>query len=247
MIRTIAAKELRALFSAPTAWTVLGFLQLVIAWVFLARLDSYLENQSQFARFPTPPGLTEVIVAPVFSAAAIVLLMAVPMLSMRMIAEERRNQTLSLLVSAPVTMTQIVLGKFIGLTAFLAVYVLIVAAVCASLLVGGPLDGGLFAANALGLLLVCACFAAVGLFMSSLTAQPATAAITTLAVLLGSWLINIGATDANSPTHLLSIVRHFEGFNKGLLDTGDVAWFVLVTAAFLALAVRRLDRDRLGA
>ena len=67
------------------------------------------------------PGATEIVIAPLFSAAAVVLLMATPMLAMRSIAEERRNRTMTLLISAPVSMTQIVLGKFLGLSAFLLV------------------------------------------------------------------------------------------------------------------------------
>ena len=112
MILAIAGKELRRLFASPLAWVVLAFLQLILAWIFLRSLQTFLDLQAQLATIPTAPGLTEIIIAPTFGTATVVLLMVVPLLSMRLIAEERRNQTLPFLMSAPVSISQIVLGKF---------------------------------------------------------------------------------------------------------------------------------------
>lgn len=245
MIFTIAAKELRSLFISPLAWVILGFLQLIMAWMFLSRLDAFLGVQSQLMALPAPPGLTEVIVAPVFGATALLLLLAVPLLSMRLMAEERRNQTISLLLSAPVSMTEIVLGKFLGLLLFLLLLVGLLGLMGASLYAGGSLDLGLLLANLLGLALMAASFAAVGLFLSCLTQQPVVAAIGGFGVLLGLWLVNMSTADPDSPLHLLSLLKHFEAFNKGMVDTADLAYFLLLIAAFLALSIRRLDGDRL--
>lgn len=118
MIATIIRKELHMLFISPLAWLLLALVQLVLAWVFLVRLDAFLEIQPQLLQIANPPGVTEIIVTPVFAVAAIVLLMITPLLSMRLIAEERRNHTLTLLISAPVSMMDIVLGKFLGLMVF---------------------------------------------------------------------------------------------------------------------------------
>lgn len=245
MIFTIAAKELRALFATPLAWIVLAVLQLVLAWVFLMRLDTFLELQPNLGQLANAPGATELVIAPLHSVAAVVVLMATPLLSMRMIAEERRNQTMTLLVSAPISMTQIALGKYLGLTAFLLLIVPLLLLMSLSLYAGGGLDFGLLAANALGLTLLIATFAAVGLFASSLTSQPLIASIITLALLVGSWLIGLADTDQARPLQLASITRRFEGFSRGLVDTADLAWYILVIGLFLALTIRRLDRDRL--
>lgn len=245
MIVVIAGKELRSLFISPLAWIVLGALQLVLAWVFLLRLDGFFELQPRLAQLASPPGATEMIVAPLFSGAAVVLLMATPLLSMRLVAEERRNQTMALLSSAPVSLAQIVLGKFLGLTAFLGLVVLLAALMALSLYAGGPIDAGLLLANAVGLLLLIATFAAAGLYVSSLTANPVIAAVGTLGVLLASWLVSQAGADPASAVHLLSVTRRFETFNAGLLDSADAAWHLIVIALFLALTVRRLDRDRL--
>jgi ABC-2 type transport system permease protein len=247
MILTIAAKELRALFSSPLAWVVLAVVQLIVGYVFLVGIDRFLQLQPQLAQLPNPPGVTEIVVAPVFGLAAVVMLMVVPLLSMRLFAEERRNQTLTFLLSAPVSITDIVLGKFAGLLSFLALSAGLIAVMALSLHLGGRIDLGLLGLNVLGLLLLDATFAAIGLYLSCLTSQPVIAAIAALAVLLALWLVGLGVTEPGHVTHIISVLRHFESFARGLLDTGDVAYFVLVIAVFLWLAIRRLDRDRLAA
>ncbi len=246
MIIAIARKELRSLFGAPLAWVVLAVLQVIFGYVFLIGLDRFQDLQAQLAQYPNPPGATEIIVTPVFGLAAIVLLMVVPLLSMRLIAEERRNQTLTFLMSAPVSITQIVLGKFAGLFVFLLFATALVAIMGLSLYAGGTIDVGLLLANVIGLALLNAAFASVGLYLSSLTAQPVVAAISAFAVLLILWIINLGTSDPGSPMHLVSLLKHYESFAKGTLHTGDIAYFVLLTGLFLALTVRRLDRDRLA-
>src|SRR5262249_987001 len=101
MIPTIAGKELKALFASPLAWVVLTMAQVVIGYTFLRRLEFFRQElQPQLSQMANPPGATEVIAASAFATAAMVFLLAVPLLAMRLIAEERRNQTLVLLVSA---------------------------------------------------------------------------------------------------------------------------------------------------
>lgn len=247
MIRLIAGKELRILFASPLAWAVLAFLQIVSALVFLSRLQAYLDIQMQFAGDPNTPGATETIVTPVFGTAAILMLMVVPLLSMRLVAEERRNQTLTFLISAPVSITQIVLGKMLALVVFLAVPSLLIVLMGLSLLAGGALDWGLLAVNALGLLLMCATFSAIGLYLSCVTVHPVVAAVGTYAVLLVLWLINAVASDPESLLHQVSIVRHFESFARGVISLPDAAYYGVMTALFAGLAVRRLDGDRIRA
>jgi ABC-2 type transport system permease protein len=245
VILTVAAKELRALFVSPLAWVVLAFFQLILAWIFLSRLDAFLAIQGQLVALANPPGATELVVSPVFGVASILLVMAVPLLSMRLVAEERRNQTMTLLLSAPLSMGEIVLGKFLGLLLFLLLPVLLIGVMGASLAFGGRLDWGLVAANLLGLALVAGGLAAIGLFASCLTAHPVVAAVTALALSLVLWMINLATSNPASPVHFLSLLKHFEPFTKGIVDTANLAYFALLIGLFLALAIRRLDADRL--
>lgn len=244
MIFTIALKDLKSLFGSPLAWIILAVLQLVGAYLFLSQVDAFIALQPQLGQLANPPGVTEVIVSPLFGGSAIVLLMVVPVVSMRLLSEERRHGTLALLISAPVSMTEIVLGKFLGLMIFLLIAIGLLVAMALSLYAGGTLDLGLLAGNVLGLALLTAGFASLGLFVSSLTAQPILAAIGGLGALLGLWLINLSGGD-DSSLRYFSPLNHFEPFNRGLVDTADIAYFLLFTATFLVLTVRRLDRDRL--
>src|SRR3989338_2148333 len=128
-------------------------------------------------------------------------MMLAPMFTMRLIAEERRNQTFTLLLSAPLSSRHIVLGKFFGLLVFLAALMTGVPLMLYTLMFGTALDHGLLLSNMLGLLLLTASYVAVGLYVSALTTQPVIAAIGALAVLVGLWLADIGAAGGEPPRH----------------------------------------------
>ena len=245
MIRLLALRELRSLFAMPSTWFVLAVLQFVFAWFFLARLDAFLEIQPQLAQIANAPGATVTIATPMYNTVALLLMMLIPMFTMRLIAEERRNQTFALLLSSPLLSHQIVLGKFIGLLIFMVLLMAGVPLMTYSLAIGTALDHGLLWSNMLGILLLSASFIALGLYISALTAQPIIAAIGTLAVLVGLWLADIGASAEDSPWHLLSPLNHFQNFNNGLLDSSDAAFFVLFSAVFLLLTMRRIHNNRL--
>ena len=245
MIRLIALRELRSLFAMPSTWFILAALQFIFAWFFLARLDAFLEIQPQLAQLANAPGVTVAVAAPMFNTVALLLMMLTPMFTMRLIAEESRNQTLALLLSSPLSSRHIVLGKFIGLFIFMAVLITGVPLMLYTLALGTALDHGLLLSNILGLLLLTASYIALGLYVSALTAQPVIAAIGALAVLVGLWLADIGATAEDSPWHFISPLHHFQNFNNGLLDSSDAAFFVLFSAVFLLLAMRRVHNSRL--
>jgi ABC-2 type transport system permease protein len=254
MVLTLAGKELKTLFTSPLAWVVLTAVQAIVGYAFLRRLDDFLQLQPQLAHRASPPGATELIAAPTFGTAAAVLLFAVPILAMRLVAEERRNQTMALLMSAPVSMTEIVFGKFFGLLAFLALIVATIALMPLSLAAATRLDYGLLAGLAAGLLLAAASFAAVCLFISCLTTHPVAAAIAGFATLLGMMLVSEAAGEglrargwpvAAALVQVLSPVKNFEPFTQGLFDSYAVACSVLLIAVALALAIRQLDAQRL--
>lgn len=245
MIATIARKELKVLFSSPLAWTLLALTQLVLTWIFLGRLDAFLGVQAQLIQIANPPGITEVIVAPVFSMAAIVLLMVTPLLTMRLLAEERRNNTLVLLLSAPISVADIIIGKFLSLIIFFFIMIALLVALSASLLLGGTLDFGLLLANVLGLALIAACFVSLGLYVSSLTMYPAIAAIGALGLLLGLWVVDIVASDVDGIARNISLLKHYEHFNRGIIDTFSLAYFILFIVTFLVLTIRRMNGERL--
>ena len=250
MIRHIAARELRTLFLSPLAWSILGVVQFILAYLFLSQLDQYARLQPQIAMMQSPPGLTEVIVAPLFGTAAIILLLVVPLVTMRLVSDERRARTLPLLFSAPVSMGEIILGKYLGVVAFLCIMLGLIALMPLSLLIAGSLDLGQFAAGLLGLLLMLAAFAAVGLYMSTLTAQPTVAAVSSFGALLLLWIINLAGNAVSDEGSrglfsYLSLQQHYEALLKGVFDTSDLVYYLLFILVFLVFSVRRLDADRL--
>lgn len=246
MIFSLARKELRSLFSSPMGWVILALLQFVFGTFFLLGVDQYFQSMSGMVRPEERLGVTEFVGRNVFTIASFVMLFAVPLLSMRLISEERRQQTLTFLFSAPISLIEIVLGKFVGLVSFLTIVILLIAGMMMSLNLWADIDFGFILANVLGLWLMVASFAALGLFMSSLTQQPVVAGILTFIVLFALMILDyFFASDPNSATNYLSLLRHFEPFSRGLLDTRDVAYFLLFIFTFLTLTVRRLDADRL--
>ena len=254
MIFTLAAKELKALFASPLAWMVLTAVQLISGYAFLKRLDDFLQVQPQLVQLASPPGVIELVVTPVFAMTALVLLFAAPILGMRSIAEERRNQTMVFLTSAPLSITEIVVGKFLGLFLFLALIVALVTAMPLSLAASTSLDYGMLASLCAGLLLLAAGFAAASLYISSLTAHPMAAAFGAFATLLLMVLMGETAGDGlrargwHVPAALAQVfspLKNFEPLGKGLVDTYAIACSALLIVVFLVLAVRRLDALRL--
>jgi len=249
VIAVLAGKELRRLFASPLAWVMLASLQVLFAFFFLLGLQAFFDTQAQMAMMQgaQTPGFTAYVVEPPFGVARILLLMVIPLLSMRLISEERRNQTLTFLMSSPLSITQIVLGKFVALAAFLGVAVALLTVMSLSLYAAGRLDHGLLIGNVIGLLLLSGSFAAVGLYLSSLTTQPLIAVVATYAVLLVLWLIDVGATDPASPLHVLSMIKHYDAFSRGIVAVNDLVYYAVVIVLFLLLSIRRLDADRLRA
>ena len=248
MILTIAIRELKNLFLSPLAWAIMAVVQLILAYLFLSQLDTFMLLQPRLAGIEGAPGVTDIVVAPLLQTSGFLLLLVAPAITMRVFSDERRNRTLTLLLSAPLSMTDIVFGKFLGITLFFMLLLALLTIMPLSLYAGTTLDAGKLAAGLLGLALLLMAIAAIGVFMSSLTEQPVVAAISTLGLLMLLWIIDWSGDGQQGMTDLLpylSLKTHFESFLKGLFSSADLAYYLLLTATFLILAIRRLDQQRL--
>ena len=114
MIFNIASREFRAMFLSPLAWVILAVIQLILAWSFFTSIEIFFSIQDELTTMKNAPGVTDLVVSPLFEAAGVILLLASPLLTMRLISEERRSRTMGLLLSAPLSLTQLVLGKYLG-------------------------------------------------------------------------------------------------------------------------------------
>lgn len=248
MIITIASRELKSLFLSPLAWSILGILQLIFAFLFLTQVESFIKFQAQLAEIQSAPGLTDVVITPLFSNAAVILLLVIPLLTMRLICEERRNKTLALLLSAPLSNREIILGKYLGILGLLITIIGLMSLMPLSLIIGTELDWGKFFSNILALTFLVAAFASVGLYMSCIAPHPTIAALASFGLLLLLWILNASAgirEETSTLFEYLSILKHFQSLQTGLINTADLSYFVLFTATFLLLSIRRLDNDRL--
>ncbi|MBU6248118.1 MAG: ABC transporter permease subunit [Xanthomonadaceae bacterium] len=253
----VARLELRRLFVRPLGW-VLGALTLgELAWRFVLLLGNFLAAQVRLAALPAGPGYTDLVAVPLLSSLFTgslvpfglteLALLVVPLLTMSSLAGERGNGTLPLLLASGQSPADIVLGKYLATLAWLVAWLALVLAMPLSLAHGTTLDWGKLAAATIGLVLVLALLAAIGLACSAFASHPAIAATAALVIALALCCVNLGAQAAGVDSgviHWLALGTHLEPLLRGLVDTTDVLWFVLLTALALALAIRRLDADR---
>jgi len=247
---TLARCELYRLFLSPLAWIILALCQLILAYLFLTHIDYFIQIQPKISAIPGAPGVTELVAIPLLNNAATVLLLITPLVTMRLIAEERRNESFPLLISAPLSVHQIVLGKYLGTFSFFLVLLILIMLMPLSLLVGSSIDLSLLAAGFLGLVLLLASFTAIGLFLSSLTKQPAIAGITTFTSLFLLWIIDwAGNSQVGEQSSLfawLSLLRHFEPMLQGEVHSSDISYYLILIGTFLLLTIRRLDSERIN-
>jgi len=244
---TLARHELYRLFISPLAWLILALSQLILAYLFLTHIDYFMQIQGKISAIPGAPGVTELIALPLFNNTATILLLLTPLVTMRLIAEEHRNNSLPLLLSAPLSATQIVLGKYLGTISFFFILLLLIAAMPLSLTLGTTLDYSLMASALFGLGLLAASFTAIGLFLSSLTKQPTIAAISTFSILFLLWIIDwAGNVEQASLLSWLSLLSHFQPILQGDIHSKDIAYYLIVILFFLTLTIHRLNAQRLN-
>lgn len=241
---TVARTEARRIFVSPLAWAVLAVMQSILGIVFLLLLLEYAQNpkgQDQYT------GIADYIGSGLYGFATLVLLLIMPILTMRLFAEERKTGSLTLLLSSPVSLIQIVLGKFLGLSVFIFATIALLGAMPLVLMVGTDLDVGRIAAGLLGLTLLMMSLGAAGLFVSTLTKEPTIAAVGSFGLLLLFWMLQIMGTQhgvIGDVLGYLALVSHFENLRHGIFSSADVVYYLLFTGLFLWLAVLRLDSER---
>ena len=241
---TIAGNELRRLYLTPLAWFSLAVVQFFLVVTCFTLADQYQQAISTFVN----RGITGTVVAGTLQSAGLLLLLVTPFLTMRLISEEWRSGTLALLLSAPVSVTAIVMGKYLGMLAFFLIMLIMISLTPCALAFGTRLDYGLLAAELTGLLLLASSFAAIGLFASTLTRQPAIAAVLCFALLFLFWVMHVlGGTESatwSTIINYLSMQRHFNHFLTGLFSTIDIVYFLLLSGLFILLSILRLDALR---
>ncbi|MDC0127041.1 ABC transporter permease [Methylophilaceae bacterium] len=246
MIINVARKELQSLFASPMGWIILSLLMLAFGSFYLQGVNNYFEVMSGAIRPAERVGVTIFVGQTVYGIASFLMLFAVPLLSMGLISGERKSQTLPFLFSAPISLTEIVVGKFLGLIIFLSILVVYILIMLSTLNIWSDIDFGYLLSNSLGLILLAASFSALGIYFSSLTSQPIVAAILSFIALFA--LMGLDKFFGSQPDHwfgYISLMKHFQSFSRGVIDSKDIIYFILFITTFLVLTIRRLDSDRL--
>ena len=250
MIWVITQNELRRIWFTPIAWILFAIALLVLGLLLLILLNNfYTEVQTKLVGLERAPGLTDLVIVPYMFWVAVVGILLVPLFAVRSSTEERYFGSYLLLSSAPISATQIVLGKYLAL-ALLAL--LFTAICCAYILILGyftPIDYGKIAATCLAVFLFISSFNAAALFIANLTRTPiiASAAIIGLQLVLVMLYLSGSATASSSELFLyLSNFPHLTNLLTGLVDTQHIAYFILFTLLFLFLCVRRLKTSNVN-
>jgi ABC-2 type transport system permease protein len=243
-VLTIVGKELRAYFVSPVAYVVLTGFLLLGGWFFFNLLSRFslmltLYTQFQGGEAANRLNLNDYVIAPLMHNLSIVLVILVPMITMRSFAEEKKNGTYELLLTSPLRTGELVLGKFLASFFFLCIMIGLTVVYPIILLMFGNPEIGVMVAGYLGLLLVATVFVAMGLLTSSFTENQIIAAVSGLVATLLLYIIGWPADSAGnvlgSLLRYLSVTEHFADMVKGIIDTRGLVYFgsLIVLALFL--------------
>jgi ABC-2 type transport system permease protein len=247
----IVRKELTIYFTTPIFY-ITGFFFLVLGGYFFYSNTVYYSllsfqgaQNTQLAAMLNPQ---QMVFRPLFGTLAIVLLMMVPLLTMRLLAEEKRSGTAELLFTYPLKDWAVILGKFLAALLVYAILLLCTVAYPALFASMARLDWGPIAGGYLGLLLLGAACLSLGLFASSLTENQIIAAVVAFALLLLFWLIGwqqeLGSSGLGGVFGALSMLEHFDNFIRGVIDTKDLVYYFSFIYFFLFLTKRQLESRR---
>jgi ABC-2 type transport system permease protein len=252
-VLTIAGREIRSYFVSPIAYVVLTGFLLLGGWFFfnlLARFNLLLTIYSaqQNPQVLERLNLNEFVIAPLLHNLSVVLVILVPVITMRSLAEEKKTGTYELLLTSPLRISEIVIGKFLGSLVFVTVMVALTGVYALILTVYGNPETGVMLGGFLGLWLLATSFVAVGVLTSSFTENQIIAAVSCLVALLLLYIIAWPAETAGETIGALlryvSLTEHFGQMVKGIIDSKDLVYFATVISLALFLTHRSVESIR---
>lgn len=247
---TIAKKELNSYFRSPIAYGVMAFFALIAGYFFYVSVSFFVRRgiESSMMGQSFPMDVNEFVIRPLFSNISVIGLFLIPMITMRLFAEEKRTGTIELLLTSPLNDFSIIFGKFLGglilYTAMLALSAISVALLFAY----GQPDWRPILIGYLGLLLQGGALLAIGTFISNCTKNQIVAGVAGFAICLLLWVLDwvssFGTSVADRVLSYLSVLQHFDSFSKGVLDTKDIVFYLSVIFVGLFLTARSMESLR---
>ena len=254
-ILALFQKELRSYFTSPIAYAVVMVFLLISGYFFYGILSSFVEFamraafQAQYYRMPMPKlNVNELAIRPLFQNLSVIFIFLLPMITMRLFAEEQRSGTIELLYTSPITRTQIMLGKYLAALALYVIMILLTAIHQSFFFIYGNPEPGPVLSAYLGIFLLGGSFLSLGLLISSLTENQIIAAVVGFGILLLLWAIGWVADfvgpGVGQVLSYLSVFNHFDDFAKGVIDTGNIVFYLSFIFLGLFLTYRSLESNR---
>jgi ABC-2 type transport system permease protein len=249
-ILTICRKELSSYFRSPIAYGVMAFFALVSGFFFYAGVMSYLQQvlRMSMGGQAVPMSVDDFVVRNVLGNTAVVGLFLIPMITMRLFAEEKRSGTIELLITSPLRDLEIIVGKWL---AALVLYVAMLGLTLINLLilfVFGKPDWRPLAIGYLGLILMGGALLAIGTFVSSWTKNQIVAGVAGFGICLMLWVLewtsSFSSSIAGRVASYCSVLSHFDSFSRGVLDTKDVVFYISMIVFGLFLTARSMESMR---
>jgi ABC-2 type transport system permease protein len=246
----ICQKELRSYFVSPVAYILLVMFGLIFGFFFWNALGYFviegMEMQMRGQMYPL--NLNEQIIRPLLQNVSVVGLFFIPLITMRLFAEEKRTGTIELLVTSPVRDLEIIVGKWLAALALYSCMLLFTAVNFAFLFKYGSLDWKPLAIGYLGLLLQAGALLAIGTFISTLTKNQIIAGAVTFGVCLLLWVLEwVSGYESSTWARVLaymSVITHFESFGRGVIDSKDLVFYATVIFLGLFFTARSMESLR---
>jgi len=246
----ICHKELKSYFASPIAYLLMAIFAVIFGFFFYSATAFFVMRgmESQMMGRGQPMDVNEWVIRPLLSNASVIGLFLVPMITMRLYAEEKRSGTMELLMTSPIRDIEIILGKFIASVLMFACVIGVSALDLAALFAYGKPDWKPILVGYLGLLLQGMALIAIGTFISTTTRNQIIAGGATFAVCLLLWVLDWVSSYQQEAwakaVSYLSVVQHFEPFSKGVIDSKDLIFFLSLTFFGLFLTSRSLESLR---
>ncbi len=249
-ILIICRKEMKSYFASPIAYLLMALFAIIFGFFFYSATAIFVVRgmESQMSGRGFPMDVNEWVIRPLLMNASVVGLFLIPMITMRLYAEEKRSGTIELLLTSPVRDIEVIVGKWLAALLMYMCMLGISAVNIAALFLYGKPDWKPILIGYLGLILQGGCLLAIGTFISTLTRNQIIAGGATFAVCLLLWVLDwVSAYDTSTFGKViayLSVVTHFEPFSKGVLDTKDLVFYISMIFFGLFLTARSMESLR---
>lgn len=248
----IARRELGSFFYSPIFYVITTVFLCLYSFIFMNLLSIFNTVSFQSGQQALPGGedlnVNEWVIEGAFMNMSVILLLIIPIITMRAFSEEQKNKTIQLLLAAPLHLSEIVAGKFLACMGVIVVMLCLSSYNVIFILIVSEPEIGPILTGYLGILLMSGCFISAGIFASSLTKNQAIASVLAFGFALFSWIIGwaaqaVGEGFGDILTYL-SLVDHLDGFLKGIIDTSAIVYYLSVIFFGLFLTHRILESRR---